>query len=174
MLLQQYQTDSCKTAENKRTPIQVFIQRQMYVFEIKVKGNSREIPTIGTMFGFDAIQQIIIVDWTNRRIHSYTTPLTTTTLIPQESLSDLEGIVAEWLARGIVNEIYVVDLFTQESIFETKRIELESKYQGKEIVVCGGEVFVGDNFDELANQANKKYPKRPFFSYSLKHEYSTF
>lgn len=174
MLVLQYQTDLCKNAENKRKPIVYNIPKQIYLLEIKTIGKSREYPTIGATFGFDNLLQIIIVDFTDKRTHYTIIPFTTTTLILKTILSELENTVAKWLAKGTVNESYVVDLFTQESIFEMKKTELESKYPDKEIVVCGGEIFVGDSFDESVNQASQKHPKRPFYSHSFKQEYSTF
>lgn len=174
MLVLQYQTDPCKNVENKREPTVSNIPKLIYFLEIKTIGKSREYPTIGGRFGFDNLLQIIIVDFTNQKIHTTMIPFATTTLILKSVLSELENTVSALIANGTINEKYVVDLFTQEALFEDKRKELESKYQGKEIVVCGGEIFTGDDVDKLIEKSSVKYPKRPFYSHSFKKEYSTF
>lgn len=174
MLVLEYQTDLCKNSENKRKPVENNIQKQIYLLQVKVIGKSREYPTIGRMYGFDSLLQIIIVDFTNNKIHSTRTPFSTLTYRVSLPISDLEQTIAELIKKGTINEKYIVDLFTQEALFESKRKELESKYQNKEIVVCGGEIFSGDDLDKLINDANMKYPNRPFYSHSFKHEYSTF
>ena len=169
-----YQTDSCRNSMNNRRPTQIYSERPQWIIKITRQGKSIIYPTIGNMYGYDYLLQIITLNWTDKRIHSFMIPFTTSTLLPQEQLSDLETTISELLVKGVINEKYVVDLFTQEALFESKKTELESKYQGKEIVVCGGEIFVGDDVDKLIDEANHKYQNRPFYSHSFKHQYSTF
>lgn len=57
------------------------------------------------------------------------------------------------------------DLRRQEAIFEEREAELLEKYPGKDIGICGGEVFVGDSMDEVADKAEEAYPDRLIYFY---------
>jgi len=142
-------------------------------FRVRRRGKSQEWPTIGDRFGYFLIIDVITVDWTNRKIHAFSTPLTTPTYQEIPPISALEDTLSYQLIKDLITESYLVDFYTQQSIFELKKNDLEKEHPNKEIIVCGNEIFVGDYFDELMKTAKKKYPNRPFYSYSLKQEYSS-
>jgi len=51
----------------------------------------------------------------------------------------------------------------QEATFREREAELLARHPGKSIVVCGGEVFVGDAGEEAVSRAETAHPGRPFF-----------
>ncbi|MDD9814296.1 MAG: hypothetical protein OXU37_08570 [Thaumarchaeota archaeon] len=57
------------------------------------------------------------------------------------------------------------DLQRQKAIFEEREEELLEKYPGKNIGICGGEVFVGDSLDEVTDRAEEVYPDRLIYFY---------
>jgi hypothetical protein len=71
-----------------------------------------------------------------------------------QSLRDLEPNLAEEILR-------------QFNIFEGIRREIESKYWGMHVIMCGGEIFADKDFTEAARKAHAKYPNRPFYSEAL-------
>ena len=110
----------------------------------------------------------------NLRIYTYYTPITLPTFEIKQPITDVEETIAKLLQKGTIDESYAVVFFTQEAIFENKKSELQKQYTDKIIVVCGSQIFIGDNFDEAERKAQAKYPDQPFFSHSFKKEYSTF
>lgn len=156
---------------------QIFVDlpsHQQFFGLVRKRGKSVEWPTFGSRFGFQLIVDVIIVDWTNKRIHAHYTPFAELTFEIEEQISAVDDAISQLLAKEDVNEEYVVDFFTQEAIFENKKSELKLKYSDKEVLVCGGEIFVGNSFDDLEKNAKERYPNRPFYSHSFKNEYSTF
>jgi len=143
-------------------------------FVVRKVANPIEWITHTDRFVSIVVIDIIIADWTNRKIHTFSIPLSTCTLITEIKFKSVEKTIADQLIKGIIKEAYAVDYFTQEAIFEEKKYDLGSKCKNKEIVICGGEIFIGDDFGILIDQAIKKYTNRPFYSYSFKNEYSTF
>lgn len=57
------------------------------------------------------------------------------------------------------------DLLRQKAIFEEREEELLEMYPGKNIGICGGEVFVGDSMDEVTDRAEEVYPDRLIYFY---------
>lgn len=169
------QSDSSRNFKIESKQIFVDLQSHQQFFGlIRKRGKSVEWPTFGSRFGFQLIVDVIISDWTNRRIHAYYTPIVELTFDVEEQISAVDDTISRLLAKGNINEEYVVDFFTQEAIFENKKSELQLKYPDKEVLVCGGEIFTGDSFEELEKNAKEKYPNYPFYSHSFKSEYSTF
>lgn len=82
-------------------------------------------------------------------------------------MTELERAVQELLASGRLTEEYAMDLFTQEAIFQDQKEELLQRFHGKEVVICGGEIFVGETLSEAQEKAVEKHPGRPFFAASL-------
>lgn len=75
-----------------------------------------------------------------------------------------EGAVLAHMPRG-VDAAAEEDPRRQKAIFEEREAELLEKYPGKDIGVCGGEVFVGDSMDEVADKAEEVYPDRLIYFY---------
>ena len=60
-----------------------------------------------------------------------------------------------------------LQIITQKEIWQRKRDDFNlSEMRGKTVVVCGGEVFIGNNLDEAVKKARKKLRKEPFCSES--------
>lgn len=57
------------------------------------------------------------------------------------------------------------DLARQEAIFEERREELLARYPGKNIGICGGEVFVGNSIDEVTDKVEEVYSDRLIYFY---------
>lgn len=55
------------------------------------------------------------------------------------------------------------DVLRQEKTYDEREAELLAKYPGKAIGVCAGEVFVGDDSNEVQSKADAVYPDRPVF-----------
>lgn len=82
-------------------------------------------------------------------------------------MTELDRTVQELRREGKVTEEYAMDLYTQEAIYDENEERLINEQPGKEVVVSGGELFVGDTFEEVRMKAASKYPGRPYFSASL-------
>jgi hypothetical protein len=91
------------------------------------------------------------------------------TIEESEQKSELDKKVIKLFEKKIVDETYVVDLFKQEQIFKDNFEEIK-KNQYKEVLVCGDEIFTGDNFEEILQKARTSHPNKPFYSYSFKNE----
>jgi len=68
------------------------------------------------------------------------------------------------MPRG-VDAAAEADLARQEAIFEERREELLAKYPGKNIGICGGDVFVGNSIDEVTDKVEEVYPDRLIYFY---------
>jgi len=55
------------------------------------------------------------------------------------------------------------DLLRQEKAYNEQEDELLARHPGKVIGVCAGEVFVGDDGNEVLSKAEAVYPDRPVF-----------
>jgi len=55
------------------------------------------------------------------------------------------------------------DLLRQEKTYDEREAELLARHPGKAIGVCAGEVFVGDNGNEVLSRADAAHPDRPVF-----------
>lgn len=167
------QSSQTPARKSKQTLIQTQPQYVLHSVFIK-KGKSVEMSTFGEHYNWDNILEIITVDWINLRIYHNYTPLTIPAYEIKYEITEVEKSISKLLAEGIIDEKYVVDYFTQEALFESKKYELREKYAEQMILICGGEIFVGNNFEELEKQAQMKYSNRPFYSHSFRTEYSMF
>ncbi|MGB9693917.1 MAG: hypothetical protein ACPLYF_03650 [Fervidobacterium sp.] len=71
------------------------------------------------------------------------------------------------LEKGLIDEISINEILEQKIIFEERRAELEEKHRGKVVVVCNGEVFVGETIDDAVAKAKEKHGNRPYYSEAL-------
>lgn len=92
------------------------------------------------------------------------------TTVENKEMTELDKRVQESIAEGVMTEEYAMDLFTQEDIFHERRESLMNENKGKEAVVCAGEIFLSEDFEEARRKAQEKYPGRPFFSASLRNQ----
>jgi uncharacterized protein with ATP-grasp and redox domains len=84
-----------------------------------------------------------------------------------EKMVDFEKFLSSLRSKGLLkNEDDFTEILEQRKLLEKKRKTL-SKYQGKVVVACGGELFVGNSLDEAVQRARKKYKDKPFYSESI-------
>lgn len=102
----------------------------------------------------------------NDFITDTSTPEVFTTVEPEQELSEFERSMMELVKEGLASDEYVQDVFQQEQIFRDNFDRINKENPNHAIVVCGGEIFVGDSIKELEKQAKAKYPKRPTYSYT--------
>lgn len=69
--------------------------------------------------------------------------------------------------KGVIEDSFIQEVLTQKRIFEENRKKFEEKNYGKTIVVCGGDIFVGEDFDDALRKAKKKHGNRPYYSESI-------
>lgn len=69
--------------------------------------------------------------------------------------------------KGVIEDSFIQEVLTQKRIFEENRKKLEDENYGKTIVVCGGDIFVGEDFDDALHKAKKKHGNRPYYSESI-------
>lgn len=69
--------------------------------------------------------------------------------------------------KGVIDDSFIHEVLSQKKIFEDNRKELEKKHYGKTIVVCGGDIFVGEDFDDAVHKARMKHGKKPYYSESV-------
>jgi hypothetical protein len=81
-------------------------------------------------------------------------------------LIDLEKSMASLQKRGLLKDKDFIEILEQRKILDEKRDTL-SQYEGKVIVVCGGEIFVGENLNEAVTKARAKYKERPYYAKSI-------
>jgi len=81
--------------------------------------------------------------------------------------NDMEDSIKVLEERGVIDHYFIQEVLRQKEIFEDNRKELEEKHHGKTIVVCGGEIFVGENFDEALRKAREKHGEKPYYSESI-------
>lgn len=62
-----------------------------------------------------------------------------------------------------INPDVEADLVRQESIYDEREAELLARHPGKAIGMCAGEVFVGDDGNEVLSRADAAHPDRPVF-----------
>ena len=72
-----------------------------------------------------------------------------------------------FLEKGLIDEPSIKEILEQKIIFEERRAELEEEYHGKVVVVCNGEVFVGETIDDAVAKAKAKHGNRPYYSEAL-------
>ncbi|MEX2706801.1 MAG: hypothetical protein Q6352_016330 [Candidatus Freyrarchaeum guaymaensis] len=87
-------------------------------------------------------------------------------LSKNSGISDFENYLASLEKMGLLKRKDFVEIMKQRKILEEKR-ETLSKYKGKVVVVCGGEIFVGDTLDEAVEKAKAKHKNKPFYSESI-------
>lgn len=71
------------------------------------------------------------------------------------------------LEKGLIDESSINEILEQKIIFEERRVELEEKYHSKVVVVCNGEVFVGETIDDAVAKAKAKHGNRLYYSEAL-------
>ena len=130
--------------------------------------------TFGEHYSVNNTRNITIVERTGLGTHLSFTPFTTSTHKPKPEETEVEKSLSRLLEKNAIDEEYIVDYFTQEAIFEDQKDGLRKKHAGKLLLVCGGDILVGDDLDKLKEQAQAKYPDRPFFSHSFGSEYMLF
>lgn len=59
------------------------------------------------------------------------------------------------------------DAIRQVDVFERDRPDIESKYAGNIIVVCGERIFYGASLDEALRKARKEFPDRPYYAAAI-------
>lgn len=69
--------------------------------------------------------------------------------------------------RGVIDESFIGEVLRQKTVFEDNRRGLGEKNYGKTVVVCGGDVFVGEGFEDALRKARKKHGNRPYYSESI-------
>ncbi len=102
------------------------------------------------------------------------TPRIEDTFIEVPDLSPLEMTIETLRSEGKVSEEFVVDLFSQQAIYDAQQDRLQREFAGREIVISGGEVFDAETFSEALGKARAKFPDRPYYSVSLRDNPATF
>jgi|GEM_PF-6911821 len=106
-------------------------------------------------------------DWiVNDLVNISRTPEVYTNFEEQDELSAFEESMKELLKDGLVTSGYVQDVFQQEQVFKDNFERIRIEFPDKDIVVCGGEIFVGETLKDAERKAHDKYKNRPTYSYS--------
>lgn len=120
----------------------------------------------------DAIFEIsnifhLALDWiVNDRFDMSRTPDVYTNFKEQDEPSAFEKSMEGLLKEGVVTYDYVQDIFQQEQLFKDNFERIKKEFPDKDIVVCGGEIFVGETLEDAEGIARDKYKNRPTYSYS--------
>lgn len=116
------------------------------------------------------------IEWSTLTISwiSNLTPVIEDSWVEVPDETPLEQTMAMMLAEGKVSEDFIVDLFKQQAFYEEYEKDLQRKFAGKEIVICGGKVFAADNFEVAAADARREFPERPYYSVSFAESPTTF
>jgi hypothetical protein len=69
--------------------------------------------------------------------------------------------------KGFFKSEDMSEIMQQEVIFENWRARKGNGFIGKTIVVCGGEVFVGDTLVEAVRKSKEKFGDKPYYTESL-------
>ncbi len=84
-----------------------------------------------------------------------------------EGINDFKKSLLLLRSKGLLkNKDDFNEIMEQQKLLRKKRKTL-SKYQGKVVVACGGELFIGNTLDEAVQKARKKYKDKPFYSESI-------
>lgn len=85
----------------------------------------------------------------------------------EPTMPDVEDSLKILEEKGVIDDSFIKEILRQKGLFEDNREQLEEKYYGKTIVVCGGDIFVGEDFDEALRKARNKHGERPYYSESI-------
>lgn len=144
-------------------------KEDLYSFKSRLPSRPvrRVIPQIRTTYEWSSLHTLWFNWNTHDLIRQNWTPFVEWTAYEIQEFSPLDRMTANLLVAGRVTEEYVVDLYSQVEIFEENRAELELKFVGKEVVICGGRVFTGVTFDEAVRAAQTRFPGRPYHAVSF-------
>lgn len=68
--------------------------------------------------------------------------------------------------RGLVTEEDMMEILSQHQILIERSYELLD-YHGKTVVVCAGDLFIGENLNEAVAKAQAKHGDKPYYAETI-------